>query len=197
MAWFEFKGERLDGVTFGSGVREHLANELDGYKAAEIIARLEDIAACIPALAAPDRDAVRFALDARSKAVRAILKAFDRRQETADGLIASALMQRGRTPEEVGRMLRSFQATITDIGEALDSIAERLSRRRGGAPADSQARWLVDNTIRELERAGVPVTRDQEDGTLAKILRILWPVVLKRDAPTELRPWLKPATSRR
>jgi hypothetical protein len=197
MAWFEFKGEHLRDLKFNSEVREHLANELDGYKdkAGSIIAGLEDMAAYMPALAAHDRD-VRDTLEARAKALRAVLRAFDY-QETADALILSELMQRGRRPEDVAHMMRNFQETIIVLDEALDSIAARLKLRRGGAPADSQARWLVDNTIHALERAEVPLTRDQENGTVAKILRILWPAVLKREAPTELRPWLKIVRSRR
>jgi hypothetical protein len=55
---------------------------------------------------------------------------------------------------------------------------------------------LVYQTAHVLAQAGVPVTQ-YGDGTLAKVLQILWPAVLKRQAPVEFRPWLKLAKSRR
>jgi hypothetical protein len=187
------KGEFLPDVRFSEDVRDRLGALLAKYDASAVISQLEEIAALVPALAAPDVGATRATLDARRRSVRACLRAFARRDDLAEILLDVELTRRGWSATKTQATVREG---LTEIDAALTTIAERFARRRRGRGADSQARWLIEETARVLAGAGAPITR-YEDGTLAQTLRILWPAVLGREAPIELRPWFKALRSQR
>jgi hypothetical protein len=174
-------------------VRDSLTKLLDRYGAPRIITELADIAACVPALAAPNRRATQTVLAARRRAVRELRNALNRPDDPADTMLESELTYRGRDPEKTVETLREVLAVLD---AALGAIDRRLADRRGGRPANSQARYLIEETRRVLAGAGAPVS-DYEDGVLAKTLRILWPVVLEREDPNELRHWFKSLKIRR
>jgi hypothetical protein len=197
-------GEQLRDVTFDSEVREKLAELLapalknrlgPADTTAAVIRRLEDVATYASAFAKPDIQATLTLIDKRARAVVQARRVLGRANLAADDMLDSELRRRGLDPmkvrENVLEQLFVFDAALGDIKEHLGRC-----RRNGGRPADSKRRWIVEQTSRVLVEAGIPVTA-YEDGLHAKTLRILWPVVLKVQAPIELRPWLKLLKSRR
>jgi hypothetical protein len=183
------KGELLRDVRFPRDVRAQLAALLASYDAAAIIRQLEDLAAFVPAFAAPALDATRETLAARRRAVRACLRTFAWHDGASDALLDSELVRRGAA----SNTLATLWERLAEIDAALRAIT--VPHRRGRR-ADAQARWLIERTAHVLGAAGAPVSR-YEDGIFAQTLRILWPVVLRREAPIELRPWFKSLKLRR
>jgi hypothetical protein len=96
-------GEWLPDVRFSREVRDSLTKLLDRYGAPRIITELADIAAGVPALAAPNRRATRTVLAARRRAVRELRNALNRPDDPADTMLESELTYRGRHPKRPWR----------------------------------------------------------------------------------------------
>jgi hypothetical protein len=197
-------GEQLRDVTFDSEVREELVELLapalknrlgPADTTAAVIRQLEHVATYASAFAMPDIQATLTLIDKRARAVVEVRRALGKANLAADDMLDSELRRRGVDPTKVRENVLE-QLFVVDA--ALGGIKEHLGRwrRNGGRPADSKKPWIVEQTSRVLAEAGIPVT-DYEDGLHAKTLRILWPVVLKVQAPIELKPWLKSLKSQR
>lgn len=183
------KGEWLPQVRFTPDVRNQLTALVD----VAVISRLEEIAAVAPALARTNVSRVRWRLEEQRRAVRLTLLALDRSEDLTHDLVTGELTLRGW---DAAKFMANLREGLGELEQAIAAIEKRAGKHRGGAPANSAVRWLVEQTERELRQAGIVDTYN-EDGALAKILRILWPPVLGHDAPIELRPWFKYLKSRR
>jgi hypothetical protein len=196
------QGEQLTEVRFDPAIREQLTAILidceagklgPGHGPAVIIRRLEKIASVVPALARPDVSLMRGRLEEQRRAARLTLQALDRGEDLIGDLLTGELTLRGW---DAAKFMANLREGLGELEEAIAAIEARAGENRGGAPARSPERWLRDATERELTEAGVDVS-GYEDGTLARILRILWKPLLGREAPIELGPWLKHLKSRR
>jgi hypothetical protein len=195
------QGELLAPIRFSSDVCRQLTKVLTKHDSVSpralgsahdvmvVIAQLEQVAAVVPALRKPDVRAAQRALKARAAAVRELL----RDDNQVDALLAGELARQGWEP---ARFLNRLREGVGEIDKALKAIAARMAERDGERRPTATPGRLVYQTAHVLAQAGVPVTQ-YGDGTLAKVLQILWPAVLKRQAPVEFRPWLKLAKSRR
>jgi hypothetical protein len=190
------KGEQLHEVQFSPDVHRDLRKilvDLEARRRAALIIRLGEIAAIAPALAAPDVKAARRRLEVQRDAARRARRALDRGGDLVENLLTCELSLRGW---DGAKFMASLRAGLVELEHAIAAIEARRGERRGGAPADSASRWLVEETERALTESGVRVTH-QIGGTLARILEVLWPPILKRQAPLDLRPWFKTLKSRR
>jgi hypothetical protein len=192
------KGEQLDQVRFPQAVREELRKALDGHDPEvieAIIPELEDLATSATTLTPPAAKEIRMRRWRRVKilkAVRLVVRELER--DNVDDLLTLALQHHGEPDPDA--FLHVLREQLTLLDRTLTGLLPTVPKRKPGKKADFVAEFLVDETTRILQRAGVPITH-YEDGARAKTLRVLWPVVLRREWPTELRHWFKPAISRR
>jgi hypothetical protein len=166
--------------------KPHFADRLGPAEIADVLIRqLEEIAGMVQTLAAPDVAPSVRTIRRKAAALKALRRALDEPDLAADDMLASALAKRGRDRE----FLENLRHGLADLETALNAIEVTLASRRGGRPADSQKRWLAELTRKALNDAWLHVNRE-ENGPLAETLRILWPAILKSEAPIELKPYL-------